>query len=193
MIKMRLSNRKFHFALSFLCCCKRNRKMGKGQKPIEIVFLRWLSKNEKNEKMDLQQKSPDTICVWKGEKIAHFRAHYLFAQNSLGPKQWKAGRSIKCVVSAEITQNLKWHLLFWRRCFWHGWKSVFTNCVFEKLCFSENTMFIVFSANTAAAIKKMYVDKKLWKIVGCFRTWQKGVFVFFSGFNVFVVWFLCVW
>ena len=41
-------------------------------------FLRWSSKNMKNQKkMDFQQKLPDTICVSKGEKT-HFRAHYLF-------------------------------------------------------------------------------------------------------------------
>ena len=33
----------------------------------------------KNQKMDFFfQKLPDTICVRKGEKEAHFRAHYLF-------------------------------------------------------------------------------------------------------------------
>ena len=30
-----------------------------------------------------------------------------------------------------------------------GEKVGFTNCVFEKLCFAENTIFIVFSENTA--------------------------------------------
>ena len=30
-----------------------------------------------------------------------------------------------------------------------GEKVGFTNCVFEKLCFTETTIFIVFSANTA--------------------------------------------
>ena len=42
-------------------------------------FLRWSSKNvKKQKKMDFLQKLPDTICVRKGEKNAHFRAHYLF-------------------------------------------------------------------------------------------------------------------
>ena len=40
-----------------------------------------------------------------------------------------------------------------------GEKLGFTNCVFEKLCSSESTIFIVFSANTAVAIKKLYVEK----------------------------------
>ena len=39
-----------------------------------------------------------------------------------------------------------------------GEKVGFTNCVFEKLS-SENTIFIVFSENTAVAIQKLYVNK----------------------------------
>ena len=37
--------------------------------------------------------------------------------------------------------------------------------------------------------------ENLWKIVGCFWTWQNGVFggFFFWGFNVIVVSFWCVW
>ena len=40
-----------------------------------------------------------------------------------------------------------------------GEKVGFTNCVFEKLCFTENTSFIVFSANTAFQKQKWYVEK----------------------------------
>ena len=36
---------------------------------------------------------------------------------------------------------------FGKRCFFDMGEEVgFTNCVFEKLCFPENTIFIVFSA-----------------------------------------------
>ena len=38
-------------------------------------------------------------------------------------------------------------------------KVGFTNCVFEKLCFPENTIFIVFSANTVFQKQKLYVEK----------------------------------
>ena len=43
-----------------------------------------------------------------------------------------------------------------------GEKVGFTNCVFEKLCFAENTIFIVFSEkkNTAFQKQKLYVEKK---------------------------------
>ena len=58
--------------------------------------------------MDFLQKLADTICVRKGEKNAHFRAHYLFwPKIFFGPKQCKAGKTIKIVVSAEIAQKQK--------------------------------------------------------------------------------------
>ena len=69
---------------------KNTKKMETAQKPIKIVFLRWLSKNEKRiiQKMFFffLQKMPDTICVRKGEKL-YFRSHYLFWPNCFGPKQ----------------------------------------------------------------------------------------------------------
>ena len=80
----------------------------------------------KIKKMDFLQKLPDTICVRKGEKNAHFRAHYLFwPKFFFGPKQCKAGKTIKIVVSAEIAQKQKWHLFLEKGVFWHGWKIGF--------------------------------------------------------------------
>ena len=35
-----------------------------------------------------------------------------------------------------------------------------TNCVFEKLCFSETLIFIVFSAKHSFSKTKLYVEKK---------------------------------
>ena len=68
-------------------------------------------------------------------------------------------------------------------------KVGFTNCVFEKLCFPENTIFIVFSAKHSFSKTETVCWKKtenLWKIVGCFWTWQNGVFLgfVFWGFNI---------
>ena len=45
-----------------------------------------------------------------------------------------------------------------------GEKVGFTNCVFEKLSSSENTIFIAFSKNAAVAIIKLYVEKKKKKV-----------------------------
>ena len=79
-----------------------------------------------------------------------------------------------------------------------GEKVGFTNCVFEKLCFTENTIVIVLSAKHSFSKAKTICWKNrkfIWKIVGCFWTWQNGVFwvCFFWGSNVIVVCFWCVW
>ena len=52
-----------------------------------------------------------------------------------------------------------------------GEKVGFTNCVFEKLCFPENTIFIVFSAKHSFSKTKTVCGKnrKFMKIVGCFE------------------------
>ena len=66
-------------------------------------------------------------------------------------------------------------------------KVGFTNCVFEKLSFPENTIFIVFSAKHSFSKQKLYVEKteNFWEIVDCFWTWQNGVFwVCFLRFNI---------
>ena len=72
-------------------------------------------------------------------------------------------------------------------------KVGFTNCVLEKLCSSENTMFIVFSANTAVATKScMLKNRQFMKNSGLFLNMAKRCFcLFLSGFNVIVVCF-CV-
>ena len=41
-----------------------------------------------------------------------------------------------------------------------GEKLGFTNCVFEKMCFSENTIFMVFSEKHSSCNKKLHVEKK---------------------------------
>ena len=59
------------------------------------------------------------------------------------------------MVSAEIAENLNGTFFLKKVIFGMGEKVVFTNCVFEKLCYSENTIFIVLSANTAVATKNV--------------------------------------
>ena len=77
-------------------------------------------------------------------------------------------------------------------------KVGFTNCVFEKLCFfSENTIFLVFSANHSFSKTKLYVEKnrKFMKNCGLFLNMAKWCFLglFFWGFNIEKVCFWCVW
>ena len=75
-------------------------------------------------------------------------------------------------------------------------KVGFTNCVFVKLCFPENTIFIVFSAKHSFSKTKTvcWKNRKFMKNSGLFWTWQNGVLgvCFFVGFNVKKV-FWCVW
>ena len=57
-------------------------------------------------------------------------------------------------------------------------KVGFTNCVFEKLCFPENTIFIVFSAKHSFQKQKLYVEKnrKFMKNSGLFLNMEKWCF-----------------
>ena len=78
-----------------------------------------------------------------------------------------------------------------------GEKVGFTNCVFEKLCFfSENTIFIVFSASPAFKNQNcMMKNRKFMKNSGLFWTWQKDVFwgLFFEVLMLLWFIFVCVW
>ena len=108
-----------------------------------------------------------------------FVATICFGQIFFGPKQCKAEKTIKIGVSAEIAQNQKWHLFFEKRCFFDMVEKVgFTNCVFEKLCFPENTIFVVFSAKHSFSRTKLYVEKnrKFMKNCGLFLNMAKWCF-----------------
>ena len=58
-------------------------------------------------------------------------------------------------------------------------KVGFTNCVFEKLCFPENTIFTVFSANAILQKQKLYVEKnrKFMKNCGLFLNMAEWCFL----------------
>ena len=61
----------FCFCLFYVGDRETERKKTKWKRPKNYktsVFLRWSSKNEKNQKGFFWQKLPDTICVSKGEK-----------------------------------------------------------------------------------------------------------------------------
>ena len=89
---------------------------------------------------------PDTSCVGKGETKRAFSLQLsVLAKFFFGPKQCKAGSTIKIGVSAEIGQKQNGHLFLEKGVFL-TWLKKWVNCVFEKPCFPENTIFIVFSA-----------------------------------------------
>ena len=65
----------------------------------------------------------------------------VLAKIFFGPKQCKPGKTIKIVVSAEIAQNQNDTFSLKKVFSDMGEKVGFTNCVFEKLCFSLKTLF----------------------------------------------------
>ena len=151
--------------------------------------------NEENEKNGFLAKLVWHCLCQEGRKTRSFVHTVCFGQKMFwGPKQSKPGKTIiKIVVSAEIAQNRRWHLFFEKGVVWDGWrKCFFTNCVFESSALLKALYSTVFSASTAFAVKNACWQKqKFMKIVGCFWTWQKGVFVCFEG--LMVLWFaFCV-
>ena len=140
------------------------------------------------------EKNALTLFESGRKKNAHFRAHYLFlAKNAFWTKnRHNQEKTIKILISAEIAQNLKWHLFFEKGVFRDGWELGFTNCVFEKRS-SQNTIFIVFSAKHSSCNKNYMLRKAehLEKIVACLnmaKWWFGGLF-----FEVLMVlWFVFV-
>ena len=144
-----------------------------------MFFWRWSSKNVKNQKNGFASKNCLTLFVSRREKTAHFRAHCLFwPQCFFGPKQCKPGKAIKIVVSAETAQNQKWHLFFEKGVFLTWVKKWVLLTVFLKSCgFRKHHFYSVFSKAQLFKSKNCMLKKRnLWKIVGCFWTWQNGVF-----------------
>ena len=146
---MRFSKRKLHFLFfPFLCWRPRNRKKKKKRKwkrpkkPYKNRFFKVvMQKCEKSKKWILCKNWLTLFVSGREKKNAHFRAHYLFwPKNFFGPKQCKPGKTIKIVVSAEIAQKQKWHLLF-GRCFLTWVKKWVLLTVFLKSCVFLKTLF----------------------------------------------------
>ena len=80
---------------------------------------------------------------------------------------------------------------FGKRCFFDMVEKVrFTNCVFEKLCFPENTIFIVSSAKHSSS-----KTKKIMKNSGLFLNMAEWCFLGVCFFEVSILkgCFWCVW
>ena len=76
-----------------------------------------------------------------------------------------------------------------------GEKGGFTNCGFEKLCFfSENTIFIVFSAKHSFSKAKMVLkkNKKFMKNSGLFLNMAKWCFLGLFFEVLMLLWFVLV-
>ena len=86
----------------------------------------------------------------------------VLAKIFFGPKQCKARNTMEKGVFFDMVE-----------------KVGFTNCVFEKLCFPENTIFMVFSAKHSFSKTKLYVEKnrKFMKNSGLFLNMAKWCFL----------------
>ena len=125
----------FFVFFSFLCWKietekrkKKKQKRENSKKPYKnrVFFKVVIQKCEKSKKWIFSKNCLTLFVSGRETKKAHFRCNYLFWPNFFfGPKQCKAGNTIKIGVSAEIAQNQKWHLFFEKGVFWHGWKSGF--------------------------------------------------------------------
>ena len=167
---------------------RQKHKMEKGKKTLKIVFSKVVIRK-------IWIFSKNCLTRQEGRESALFRAHYLF-RPCFGPKQWKPGNTIKIVVSVEIAQT-KNDTFFLKKVFLTWVKKWVLLTVFLKSCVLLKTLFFSVSEKHSSCNDKTVCWKKkedLWKIVGCFWTWQNGVFgLFFWGFYGFVLGFLCVW
>ena len=149
---MRFSKRKLHFLfLSFLCWRNRNRKktntMEKAKKPYKNRFLGPLSC--KHVKNGFFCKNCLTLFVSGREKKTRIFVHTIcFGQNFFWTKTVQTRKNYKnSGFSGNCPKPKKNDTFSLKKVFFDmGEKVGFTNCVFEKLCFCENTIFIVFSA-----------------------------------------------
>ena len=107
------------------------------------------------------QKLPDTICVREGEKRAFSLQLSVLAKIFFWTKTVQSRKHYQNMGFQRIlpkTQNDTFSL---KKVFFDmGEKVGFTNCVFQKLCFPENTIFIVFSAKHSFSKTKTVCSKK---------------------------------
>ena len=153
-------------------------KMEKKQKPYKIVFLKVVIQKWEIRKDLWFFKNCLTRFVSGREKRAHFRAHDLFCQQFFWTKTVKTRRNYKkCGFSGKSPKPKMWPS-FWKSFFFdmcekYFWKTVF----FWKDYF--HYFYSVFSRTQQLQYKNCVLKKtkNLWKIVGCFWTWQNVVFL----------------
>ena len=126
---------------------KRKNKTKKREKPKKTIKIGFFKgghpKMWKIKKGFFLQKLTDTICVRKGAKNAHFRCNYLFWPNFFfGPKQCKAGNTIKIGVSAEIAKNSKNDTFFLKKVFLTWLEKWVLLTVFLESCVFLKTLFL---------------------------------------------------
>ena len=182
-VKNEVFEKKLHFCFCLVYIAARE---------TENKNILWKNRNEKNG--FLANIAWHYLCQ-EGKKKTRIFVHTIcFGQKCFGPKQWEPEKkNYKIVVSAEIAQNPKRHLFLKKVFFDMGEKVGFTNCVFEKLCSSENTIFIVFSAKHGSCNRNCMLKKqKIMKNCGLFLNMAKGMFCLFIFQVLMLLWFAFV-
>ena len=155
--------------------------MEKTKKPYKTGFFKGChAKCEKSKNGFLAKIAWHYLC-----QARIFVATICFGQNFFWTKTVQSRKHYKNRGFSGIAKRQKWHL-FWCFLTWLK-KWVFSNCVFEKLCFPENTIFIVFSAKHSFSKTKTvcWKNRKFMKNSGLFLKMAKWCFGgFFSGFNI---------
>ena len=172
-------------------------KWKRAKNPIKIgLFLRWSSKNVKNQKKWIFSKYWLTLCVSVREKKRAFSCTLsVLAKNFFWPKTVQTRKNYKNSGFSRNCPKPKMTPFFWKRVFFDmGEKVGFTNCVFQKLCFPENIIFIVFSAKHSFSKTKTGMLKKTENIMknsGLFLNMAKWCFLGWCFFEVLVLlWFV---
>ena len=163
------------------------------------MFYRWSSKNVKNQKNGFVAKIAWHDLCQEGKKRAFSCTLSVLAKTCSGPKTVQTRKDNKSSGFNGKCPKPKMTPFFQKRFFFDmGEKVSLTNCVFEKLCFSANTILIVFSEKHSNCNIKLYVleKEKLWNTVGCFENGQKVFLVCFFCFcfrALMLLWFVsCV-
>ena len=112
--------------------------------PIKKGFFKVvIQKCEKSKKIDFFSKNCLTRFVSGREKKTAFSCTLsVLAKFFFGPKQCKAGNTIKLGVSAEIAKKSKNDTFFGKRCFLTWLKKWVLLTVFLKSCVFLKTLFL---------------------------------------------------
>ena len=114
----------------------------------------------KIKKIDFWQKIAWHYLCQEGRKTRIFVHTICFGQMFFGTKTVQSRKHYKNRGFSGNCKN-KNDTFFWKKVFFDMVEKVgFTNCVFEKLCLSENTIFIVFSAKHSFSKTKTVCWKK---------------------------------
>ena len=159
----------------------KKKKMEETKKTYKIEFFKVVIQICEKSKNGFLAKIVWHYLCQEGRKNAHFRctlsvlAKIFFWTKTVQNKKHYQNRGF----SGNCRKTIMTPFFLEKGVFFDMVEKVgFTNCVFEKLCFPENIIFIVFSAKHSFSKTKTvcWKTENLWKIVGCFWTWQNGVF-----------------